>query len=60
MSSQTKRIPKNSIIIVIKFDSKDQVIDMLQQKEYQEAFASITNLSLIQGGKCEYFKSFSS
>ncbi len=60
MSGQSKRIPKNSIFIVIKFDSKDQVHEMLQDSDYQEAYSKITNIGLLKGGKCEYFKSFSS
>ena len=56
--SGSKRIPKNSIFVVIKFDSRDQVIKMLEDKEYREAYSKIANLGLIKGGKCEYFKSF--
>ena len=32
MSGQSKRIPKNSIMIVIKFDSKEQVNEILQRR----------------------------
>ena len=60
MSSQTKRVPKNSIFIVIKFDSKEQVLDMFQDSVYQEAYSKITSVGLLKGGKCEYFKSFTS
>ncbi len=56
--SGSKRIPKNSIFVVIKFDSRDQVIKMLEDPEYREAYSKIANLGLINGGKCEYFKSF--
>ena len=58
MSGQTKRIPKNSIVIVIKFNSKEQVNEILEDEEYLEAFSKITNIGLVRGGKCEYFKSF--
>ncbi len=60
MPGQTKRVPKNSIVIVIKFDSKEQVNKILEDEEYLEAFSKITNIGLAKGGKCEYFKSFSS
>ncbi len=60
MPGQTKRVPKNSIVIVIKFDSKEQVNEILQDEEYLEAYSKITNIGLVKGGKCEYFKSFSS
>ena len=60
MSSQTKRIPKNSIVIIIKFDSKDQVKNMLQDPNYQEAYSKIISQALIRNGKSEIFKSFSS
>ena len=55
MSGQSKRIPKNSIIIVIKFDSKEQVYDILQDEEYLEAYSKITSIGLMKGGKCENF-----
>lgn len=58
MSGQNKRIPKNSIFIVIKFNSKDQVLEMLQDAGYQEAYSKITTVGLLKGGKCEYFKNF--
>ena len=58
MPGQTKRIPKNSIVIVIKFDSKEQVNEILEDEEYLEAFSKITNIGLKNGGKCEYLKSF--
>lgn len=58
MSGQSKRIPKNSIMIVIKFDSKEQVNDILQDEEYLEAYSKLTNIGLMKGGKCEYLKSF--
>ena len=58
MSGQSKRIPKNSIMIVIKFDSKEQVNDILQDEEYLEAYSKITSIGLMKGGKCEYLKSF--
>jgi len=58
MSGQSKRIPKNSIMIVIKFDSKEQVNDILQDEEYLKAYSKIANIGLMKGGKCEYFKSF--
>ena len=58
MPGQTKRVPKNSIVIVIKFDSKEQVNKILEDEEYLEAFSKITNIGLVRGGKCEYFKSF--
>ncbi len=60
MPGQTKRVPKNSIVIVIKFDSKEQVNEILEDEEYLEAFSKIANIGLVRGGKCEYFKSFSS
>ena len=60
MSGQSKRIPKNSIMIVIKFDSKEQVNEILRDEEYLEAYSKIANIGLMKGGKCEYFKSFSS
>ena len=53
-----KRIPKNSIFIIVKFDSREQVIEMLKDEDYKAAYSSIASLSLIKGGKCEYFKSF--
>ena len=53
-----KRIPKNSIFIIVKFDSREQVLDMLKNEEYQAAYSSIANLALVKGGQCEYFKSF--
>ena len=58
MSGGQKRIPKNSIFIIVKFDSKDQVIEMLEDKEYKIAYSNISSLALIKGGQCEYFKSF--
>jgi len=58
MSGQSKRIPKNSIMIVIKFDSKEQVNEILQDEEYLKAYSKITSIGLMKGGKCEYFKSF--
>lgn len=58
MPGAQKRIPKNSIFLIIKFDSKEQVIEMLEDEEYKEAFSSIVNLTLRKGGECEYFKSF--
>ena len=58
MPGQSKRIPKNSIMIVIKFDSKEQVNEILQNEEYLEAYSKITSIGLMKGGKCEYFKSF--
>ena len=60
MPGQSKRLPKNSIMIVIKFDSKEQVNEILQDDEYLEAYSKITSIGLMRGGKCEYFKSFSS
>ena len=60
MSGPSKRIPKNSIFIVIKFDSRDQVLEMLNDPQYQNAYSKITNVGLIKGGKVEYFKSFKS
>jgi len=60
MSGPSKRIPKNSIFIVIKFDSRDQVLEMLEDPDYQKAYSKITNVGLIKGGKVEYFKSFKS
>jgi len=60
MSGPSKRIPKNSIFIVIKFDSRDQVLEMLNDPQYQSAYSKITNVGLIKGGKVEYFKSFNS
>ena len=59
MTDQRKKtIPKNSIFLIIKFDSKEQAIDLLQNVKYQEAYSKIVNISLVNGGKCEYFKSF--
>jgi len=58
MSGQSKRIPKNSIMIVLKFDSKEQVNEILQDKDYLEAYSKLTSIGLVRGGKCEYFKSF--
>ena len=58
MSGQSKRIPKNSIMIVIKFDSKEQVNEILRDEEYLEAYSKIANIGLMKGGKCEYLKSF--
>ena len=59
MTDQRKKtVPKNSIFIIIKFDSKEQVVDMLQDLDYQEAYSRITNIGLVKGGTCEYFKSF--
>lgn len=55
---QSKRIPKNSIVIVIKFNSREQVDEILQDKEYLEAYSKIANIGLLKGGKCEYLKSF--
>ena len=51
-----KRIPKNSIFIIVKFDSREQVIEMLEDEGYKAAYSSIASLFLIKGGKCEYFK----
>jgi len=51
-----KTVPKNSIFIIIKFNSKDKVIEMLQDPEYQEAYSKIANLSVIKDGRTEYFK----
>ena len=53
-----KRIPKNSIFIIVKFDSREQVIDMLKDDDHKAAYSSIASLALIKGGGCEYFKSF--
>lgn len=47
-------------MIVLKFDSKEQVNEILQDEEYLEAYSKITSIGLMKGGKCEYFKSFSS
>ena len=58
MPLSQKRIPKNSIFIIVKFDSREQVIEMLKNEEYKKAFSNITNLALIMGGECEIFKSF--
>lgn len=58
MTERQKRIPKNSIFIIVKFDSREQVIDMLKDEEYKKAYSNIANLALIKGGQCEYFKSF--
>lgn len=60
MSGPSKRIPKNSIFIIIKFDSRDQVIKFLADPQYQNAYSKITNIGLTKGGKVEYFKSFKS
>ncbi|GAH81921.1 unnamed protein product [marine sediment metagenome] len=35
MSGSQKRIPKNSIFIIVKFDSREQVIDMLENEDYK-------------------------
>lgn len=58
MPGSQKRIPKNSIFIIVKFDSKDQVIEMLKDEEYKTAYSNIASLALIKGGQCDYFKSF--
>jgi len=58
MPGSQKRIPKNSIFIIVKFDSREQVIDMLKDEDYKAAYSNITSLALIKGGECEYFKSF--
>ena len=58
MPLSQKRIPKNSVFIIVKFDSREQVIEMLKNEEYKMAYSSIANLALIMGGECEYFKSF--
>ena len=60
MPGNQKRIPKNSIFIIVKFDAREQVIDMLKNEEYKKAYSNIANLALIMGGECEYFKSFKS
>jgi uncharacterized protein (DUF1330 family) len=58
MPGSQKRIPKNSIFIIVKFDSREQVIDMLKDEDYKAAYSNITSLALIKGGECECFKSF--
>ena len=58
MSGTQKRIPKNSVFIIIKFHSREQVIEMLKDEDYKSAYSKIANLALIMGGECEYFKSF--
>lgn len=51
-----KTVPKNSIFIIIKFNSKDKVREMLDDPEYQKAFSKIMNLSVVKDGRTEYFK----
>ena len=58
MPGSQKRIPKNSIFIIVKFDSREQVIEMLEDEDYKAAYSNIASLALIKGGECEYFKSF--
>jgi len=56
--SVSKRIPKNSIIVITKFVSRDQVMEVLEDPEFLEAYSKMSARCVILGGKTEISKSF--
>lgn len=55
MPGKVKRIPKNSITIILKFDTGEQKSELLNNLEFQLYQAKIMNITIEVGGNCEYF-----
>ncbi len=54
----SKRIPNNSIIVIAKFGSRDQVKEALDDSEFLEGYSKMSARCVILGGKVELSKSF--
>lgn len=55
MPGKIKRIPKNSIGIILKFDTDEQKSKLLKSPKFQLYQAKIMNITIEAGGNCEYF-----
>ena len=55
MPGKVKRIPKNSIAIILKFDTDEQKSKLLKNPKFQLYQARIMNITIEVGGNCEYF-----
>lgn len=55
MPGKIKRIPENSIAIILKFDTNKQKSKLLKNPKFQLYQAKIMTITLEVGGNCEYF-----
>ena len=55
MPGKIKRIPENSIAIILKFDTNRQRSKLLKNPKFQLYQAKIMNITIEVGGSCEYF-----
>ena len=55
MPGKVKHIPENSISIIIKFQTMEELSRLMQDEEFQKCKGRLENISLQRGGIYESF-----